>query len=114
MTLLERSWNGELVPGQFKEELGWHVAELAGKIQDVNFHCAGVAARIGIDPNLAPPGEKHRAWAIVEVYRASTVRPPVEERDLCTDRLIIDKAFEVNRQNSQLAAALLSLVTKKL
>lgn len=114
MTLLQRSWNGELVSGQFREELGWHVAELAGGIQDVNSRCAKVAARIGIDPSLAPPGDEHRARAIVDTWGVLTVRPLVAERDLCIDRLIVDKALEVNPEDPRLAAALFSLVTKKL
>lgn len=109
MVLLERSWKGELQPGQFKEELGGHVAELAGQIQDVKSHCQSVTAKIGVDPNLAPPGEEHRARAIVDTWRVLTVRPRIEERNLCTDRLIVDKALAVNRENPGLAAALLAL-----
>lgn len=111
VTLLERSWRGELQPGQFEEELGWRVAELAGRIQDVNLHCASVAARIGVDPSLAPPGGEHTSRAIVDTWRVLAVRPLVEERNLCTDRLIIDKAFEVNPEDHLLAAALLALVS---
>lgn len=111
MTLLERSWNGELVPGQFEEELGWHVAELAGLIQDVNFHCASVAARIGVDRNLARSGDEYTSRALVDTWRELTVRPLTAERDVYTGRLIADKAFEVGRENPQLAAALLSLVS---
>lgn len=106
MTLLEKGWRKELQPGQFKEELGWHVAELAGQIQDVNFHFASVAAQVVAD---APHDEKFRGSAIVDTLRVLTVRPLLEERDLCQDRLIIGKAFEVNLENPQLAAALLSL-----
>lgn len=112
MTLLEKSWKGELVPGQFQEELGWHVAGLAGQIQDINSHCASVAARIGIDHSLAPPDEEFRARAIIDTLRVLTVvRPLIAERDVCTDRLIIDKALEVNSENPGLAAALLALVS---
>lgn len=107
--LLERSWAGELQPGQFKDELGWHVAGLAGEIQDLDTRCASVIAQIGLDPRLARPGDEYTARALVDTFCELTVRPLKAERDVCTDRLIIDQAFQVNRENPRLAAALFAL-----
>lgn len=101
MTLLERSWNGELVPGQFKEKLGWHVAELAGQIQDIK-------------ANISPAAMEQKridltGQAIIETICKSAMAPLIEERDVCIGRLIVDKAFEVNQVNAQLAVALFAL-----
>jgi len=109
-TLLVRGQRGELQPGQFKENLGAHVAELAEKIQNVETSYASVIAKIGIDPKLARPGDEHTARAIVDTFCELAVRPLTEERNFCTDRLIIDTAFEVNREDPTLAAALFSVV----
>lgn len=111
-TLLGRSQRGELIrPGQFQDELGARVADLAGQIQDVDAHFASVVARVGVDRNLARPGDEHTARTLFDTFRELRVKPLIKERDVCTDRLIVDKALGVNRENPGLAAALLALVT---
>lgn len=110
-TLLGRSQRGELRPEQFQQGLGMRVAELAGQIQDIDANFASAVARIGVDPKLARSGDEFTARVIFNTFRELTVRPLIAERDVCTDRLIVDKAFEVNRENPGLAAALFSLVT---
>lgn len=87
-----------------------HVVELAEQIQDIDARSASAVALIGVDPKLARPGDEFTARVIFDTFRELTVKPLIAERDVCTDRLIVDKAFEVNRENPGLAAALLSLV----
>lgn len=109
--LLGKGARGEITRQGFLEDLGAHVADVAHQIQDVQAHFDSAAAgHLGL--NLFDPYHRtqlFKANAMVETVRELTLQPLMDERDLCTKKLIIEKAFDVAKTNPQLAAALFRL-----
>lgn len=109
--LLGRGAKGEITREQFYEELGAHVADLAGIIQDAQAHFDNAAAgHLGL--NLSDPYHRtqlFKANAMVETVRELTIEPLIAKRELYTKKLIIETAFAKAKTNPQLAAALFRL-----
>lgn len=110
-TLLARGQRGELASGKLKEELGAHVAELAGQIQDLTAHFSSLTPEQLVFDPVFNHFDLHTARALIDFFEEVHIQPLVAERELCTGRLIVDAAFEANQENPGLAAALFSLVT---
>ena len=107
--LLARTQRGELTKVQFRDELGLHVADVAGQIQAANASIDDIImASFGIGTNsfMDDQLEVLRASAVIGLARVQTLRPLFTDRELCTKQLIMDKSFELSSVDPHLAATL--------